>query len=137
MPPSFRNLCGVLLLIAAASGSGCGSGPALQKAKGQILVNGKNYRAGDQEQLQVIFYPDEPTPKTTYPADVKPDGTFETLGAEGRGIPPGKYRVAVANLGRPSFDIPAELSSPASPIIREILQGQETLEPIDILKLPR
>jgi len=115
--------------------SGCGSGPPMQKAKGQILVNGKNYQVGAQEQLLVIFYPDVPTPNTTYPAEVKADGSYETIGMDGRGIPPGKYRVGVTSpLGGGSVTIPAELGSPASPIVREIIQGKDSLEPIDIMK---
>jgi hypothetical protein len=127
------------LLTAAAVFSlgltGCGGGPPLQKAKGQILVNGKHYQVGAREQLLVIFYPDVPTPNTTYPADVKPDGSYETVGVDGRGIPAGKYRVGITSpLGDGNVTIPPELGSPSSPIVREVVQGQETLEPIDIMK---
>jgi len=120
----------VTLLLCCA---GCG-GSALQKAKGQILVGGKNYQVGAQEQLLVIFYPDVPSPGVTYPAEVKPDGSFETVGLEGNGIPPGKYRVSVSNMGRLSVTIPPELGQPTSPVVREVLQGKETLDPIDITR---
>jgi hypothetical protein len=114
---------------------GCGGGPPLQKAKGQVLVNGKNYQVGGREQLQVIFYPDVATPNTTYPATVKPDGSFETLGMDGNGIPAGKYRVGITSpYGGGSVTIPPEIGLSTSPIVREVVQGKDTLEPIDIMK---
>ena len=115
--------------------AGCGGGPPLQKAKGQILVNGKNYQVGGREQLQVIFYPDVATPNTTYPATVKPDGSFETLGMDGNGIPAGKYRVGITSpYGGGNVTIPPEIGLSTSPIVREVVQGKDTLEPIDIMK---
>lgn len=114
---------------------GCGGGPPLQKAKGQILVDGKNYQVGAREQLQVIFYPDVESPSTTYPAEVKSDGSYQTLGMEGRGIPPGKYRVSISSpYGGGAVPIPQPLTTSTSPVVREIVRGKATLEPIDILK---
>ncbi len=115
--------------------AGCGGGTPLQKAKGQILVDGKNYQVGAREQLLVIFYPDVAAPNTTYPAEVKSDGSFQTLGMDGKGIPPGKYRVGITSpYGGGSVTIPPEIGLPTSPIVREIVQGKEAIEPIDIMK---
>ena len=115
--------------------SGCGGGTPLQVARGQILVDGKNYQVGTREQLLVVFYPDVESPNTTYPAEVKPDGSFQTMGREGQGIPPGKYRVSISSpYGGGSATIPPELGLPTSPIVREVIQGKATLEPIDIMK---
>jgi hypothetical protein len=114
---------------------GCGGGPPLQRAKGQILVDGKNYSVGPREQLQVIFFPDVELPANTYPAEVKSDGSFETVGMDGRGIPPGKYRISISSpYGGGSVSIPTELGSATSPIVREIVMGQETVAPIDIAR---
>ncbi|MGI8978269.1 MAG: hypothetical protein ACR2FY_03490 [Pirellulaceae bacterium] len=115
--------------------AGCGGGTPMQKAKGQVLVDGKNYQVGAREQLLVIFYPDVEQPPTTYPAEVKPDGSYETVGLEGRGIPPGKYRVGLSSpYGGGSVTIPKELGLSSSPIVREVVQGKDTIEPIDIMK---
>ena len=115
--------------------AGCGGGPPTQKAKGQILVDGKNYQVRAKEQLQVIFYPDVENLTAYYPSEVKSDGSFETVGMEGHGIPPGKYRVAITSpYGGGSVAIPKQLGTKASPIVREIVKGKETIEPIDITK---
>ena len=115
--------------------AGCSGGPPMQKAKGQVLVDGKNYQVGPREQLLVIFYPDIDQPPTTYPAEVKSDGSYETVGLEGRGIPPGKYRVGLSSpYGGGSVTIPKELGLSSSPIVREVVLGKDTIEPIDILK---
>ena len=107
----------------------------MQKAKGQVLVDGKNYQVGPREQLLVIFYPDVDQPPTTYPAEVKSDGSYETVGLEGRGIPPGKYRVGLSSpYGGGSVTIPKELGLSSSPIVREVVLGKDTIEPIDIMK---
>jgi hypothetical protein len=135
------NLCSKVcpsltaVLTAGLLLSGCGGGSPLQQAKGQIMVQGKNYQVGPREQLLVIFYPDVTNPGTTYPAEVKADGSFQTVGKDGRGIPPGKYRVSITSpYGGGSVTIPKELGSAASPIVREVVLGQDTIEPIDIMK---
>lgn len=132
------NILGPFAAAAAAGlifASGCGGGPPLQRAKGQILANGKSYSVGPREQLQVVFFPDVELPASTYPAEVKSDGSFETVGMNGKGIPPGKYRISISSpYGGGSISIPPELGSATSPIVREIVMGQETLEPIDIAK---
>ena len=131
------SLCSILCAVGLLSlcvFSGCG-GPALQTAKGQIQVGGKNYQVGPREQLLVIFYPDGPNPNSTFPAEVNSDGSFQTLGMDGKGIPPGKYRVSISSpYGGGSIQIPKEIGTPQSPIVREVVQGKDTLEPIDIMK---
>ena len=129
---------GVLLLsLGAFFAAGCGSGPPLQKAKGQILVDGNKYQVGEREQLLVIFYPivEDGTPANTYPANVNKDGSFETAGMDGTGIPPGKYRVGITSpFGGGAVDLPKTLASHKSPIVREVVLGKDTLQPIDISK---
>lgn len=131
LKPLYVTLAGCVLL------AGCGSGQPLQIAKGQVLANGKNYQVGDREQLLIIFYPviEEGEPSNTYPANVKKDGSFDTTGRDGKGIPPGKYRVMISSpYGGGAVEIPKELGSPQSPITREVVLGKDILEPIDVLK---
>jgi hypothetical protein len=123
--------------LAALLFSGCNYASPLQKAKGQVLVDGKNYQVGAREQLLVIFYPvvEGGQPRNTYPANVNQDGSFETAGMDGKGIPPGKYHVSVSSpYGGGAVPIPKALDSHESPIVREIVLGKDTLEPIDISK---
>ena len=71
---------------------GCGGGPT--KPRGRLLMNGQPVTLSDKGVLQVAFIP-EPSTGTSYPALVKPDGTFEVPGVDKKGIPPGKYKVSV------------------------------------------
>ncbi len=89
----------------------------------------------------MTFYPLEGA-KTTegYPVKVDPaTGNFEITGADGKGIPPGKYRVAVSagafvgGPGGPSSKDPFEgkFGKDNSPIIREIDGKSEIIIDLD------
>jgi hypothetical protein len=53
----------------------------------------------EEEYVRVTFFPvtaDGKPPKNTYAATYNgTDGTFQAVGPDGKGIPPGKYRIAV------------------------------------------
>ena len=54
-----------------------------------------------EEYVRVTFFPvtvDGKPPANTYAASYNgAEGTFQAVGPDGRGIPPGKYRLAVAH----------------------------------------
>lgn len=84
------SLCLVVL-------SGCGDGRL--NARGRILKGGAPFTVPEAEYVRVTFFPvteDGKPPRNTYAAVYNgTDGTFRAVGPDGRGIPPGKYRVAV------------------------------------------
>jgi hypothetical protein len=115
---------------------------------GALLKGGTPYKAPQGQTLGLTFYALEvadadgkkvPAHNQPYPAVVSPDdGTFRVPGPEGRGIPPGKYRVALvrkltresleagpAPRGKAAFDRDTDLNKDAfgperSPIVREL-----------------
>ncbi len=95
----------VLLAVAAAGSlclSGCGSSSDVWVTC-EIHRHGQPYTVPETHSLQVTFYALEGKDETgkikaagePYPAGRTADGKFEVPGPEGRGIPPGKYRISV------------------------------------------
>jgi hypothetical protein len=74
---------------------GCG-GPAMIKAKGRIVQGGAPYALEEGESFRVFFVP-QGMPHDRYDSFAaafdKASGRFEVMGKDGRGLPPGKYRV--------------------------------------------
>jgi hypothetical protein len=77
---------------------GCG-GDGKLNTRGQILKGGVPFKVAEGDHLRVTFVPipaDGGRPTNQYVAVFdKTDGTFKVVGADGRGLPPGKYRVAI------------------------------------------
>jgi hypothetical protein len=81
-------------LLAAALLAGCGSrGVTVQ---GRLEMNGAPYRPAAGETVVVTFLAGAGGKAVSYPASVSAEGTFTVGGPEGKGIPPGRYRVAVS-----------------------------------------
>lgn len=83
---------GVLVL------TGCG-GDGLLKTKGRVVKDGAPFVLKEGADLGIFFYPlggDGKLGTTVYPAYFNAaDATFRVTGSDRRGMPPGKYRVAV------------------------------------------
>jgi hypothetical protein len=88
-------LAAALCLLAL---SGCGGDGRLQ-ARGRIVKGGTPFTVPEQEYVRVTFFPVTPDgkpPANTYAATYNgADGTFRAVGPDGKGIPPGKYRIAI------------------------------------------
>jgi hypothetical protein len=112
---------------------GCGGSkqePAV-RAKGRILMNGKPLAVSPQNRevgigyVRVEFYRLGPDGKPQDPPEgmvVDENGYFELMG---RGIPPGKYRIAVYHYD-PDDKLGGRFDKDHSPIVREVT-GKEDL----------
>jgi hypothetical protein len=78
--------------------SGC-SDNHLIKPKGRIVKGGAPFQAGEGENFRIILAPADPPQGSSYdsyPAEYhREDGTFQVVGKDGKGLPPGKYRVGL------------------------------------------
>jgi hypothetical protein len=92
----------LLILGLAAAGLGlaaAGCGGNLLQTQGRVLKGGQPLIPRDGEAVQVTFVPiaaDGKPPVDFYYAEVdQATGTFRPAGKDKKGMPPGKYRVAV------------------------------------------
>jgi hypothetical protein len=94
-----RGFLAAALCLALASG--CGRGGRLNTA-GRIVKGGAPYTVPQEEYVRVTFFPvtsDGKPPQNTYIATYNgADGTFRAVGPDGKGIPAGKYRIALEHL---------------------------------------
>jgi hypothetical protein len=90
-----RVVCPLLCTLLLLSLSGCGSGKVL--ATGKVVEKGVPLKVSDKGFLTVKFLSIDPAAGgAVYPTKVnKEDGTFVIIGPDDRGIPPGKYKVAI------------------------------------------
>jgi hypothetical protein len=150
-----RNLLVLALLIAPL---GCGGSSNTVWVTGKLLKGGARYDVPKDQAVSVTFVAlevkdasgksvQDPEP---YLADLDPDsGTFTVLGPDRRGIPTGKYRVAVTQrLKRESYDAVKKQSKnkaltretdmlgnrfglDTSPIVREVPKSTDLVIDLD------
>ena len=118
--------------------TGCG-GDGRLNVKGRLLKNGQALKLTDPDFVRVIFFPvttDGRPPKNTYLAAVDDDdGTFEAVGPDGRGVPPGKYRIAI-ELNRKRKDmLKGSFDGDRSPFVFDVDSSTKELV-IDLDKPP-
>jgi hypothetical protein len=119
-------------LVLAVAVVGCGSGKL--HTKGRLLMDGKPLAVSEEDTVRVIFVPvPEPgkRPENTYMAAFHPeDGTFTAVGADGKGLPPGKYRIAVEYTKKKRDMLKGAFDSGKSPFVYDIDQstGELTLD---------
>jgi hypothetical protein len=93
---AYRN--GAAALLCALLLAGCG-GDGMLKPKGRVVIGAAPFALKEGADLGIFFYPlggDGKLGTTVYPAFFNAaDSTFTVTGADRRGLPPGKYRVAV------------------------------------------
>jgi hypothetical protein len=108
------SLASLAFLTASVIASpGCGGGNTLW-VTGKLLKGGTQYAPSKDQLVTITFIAlggQDPSGKTVqggepYQAEYDPaSGTFSVPGPDGRGIPPGKYRVAVTQkLERSAYD---------------------------------
>jgi hypothetical protein len=114
----YRHLALALSIIALISVAGCGGGGNTVWVKGKLLKGGSKYTPPEDQFVSVTFVTleaQDASGKTNQggdmcTAEIDPEtGAFEVPGPDRRGIPPGKYRVAVTQrMKREAFDAARE-----------------------------
>ncbi|HEV3258425.1 MAG TPA: hypothetical protein VG013_16210 [Gemmataceae bacterium] len=120
----------LLCLLVGLLSLGCG-GSSLIKAKGRIIKGGQPYVPGAGEGLRIFFVPLEPPAGSrhdSFAAVYQPDdGTFQVMGKDGKGLPPGKYRVSLQLMKAKEDLLGGKLLGPKSPFICEVTGGHDDL----------
>jgi hypothetical protein len=102
---------------------GC-DGSSSINAKGIILKGGQPYCTRQGEGLRIIFMPLDPPTGTQYDsfaAAYDPaDGTFQVLGKDGKGLPPGKYRIGMQLMSKKEDLWAGQLMGKKSPFTCEV-----------------
>ena len=96
-----RHLAPIVLVLVLLPG--CGGSGHYVWVTGKLLQGGAPYKAPEGQSASLTFVAIETqdasgrTIKNTdqYQADLEDDGSYKVPGPEGKGIPPGKYRIAV------------------------------------------
>lgn len=117
----------------------CGCGPKMLKTKGRVLKDGAPFLPGEGEFLRVTFVPLFEGGKLAddfYVAQVNSkDATFQVVGKDLRGMPPGKYRVAIELDRRRSDQLHGQFGPEASPFIYDVDSGSPEIV-VDLAKPP-
>jgi hypothetical protein len=125
-----RTLIGTLLFLAVGLSTGC-SGGGGSKVNGKIVKGGQPFTLSDKGVFVLVFVNEAENPPKMYNATTKPDGTFTVIGADGKGIPPGKYKVQVQAMDPyPQKDLLGGKFAPAekSPLTVEVGKGEIVVE---------
>jgi len=118
---------GSVLVLIALFLSGCGDGRI--KARGRIVKNGAPFQLGEGEGLRIVFAPVEASGATyeSYVAVFNKDGSFQVMGRDGKGLPPGKYRVALEHLKKKQDLLKGAFDGQNTPIVREVTDGSNEI----------
>ena len=131
-----RKISLMLLCLAVAGGalSGCGdSGPPRAKIKGEVTNDGEPLKVKPMVgKVQVTFFPLSEKGEITgdpQEAAIQPSGEFTVHGTEGKGILPGKYKIAVRQWDEfPNKDVlEGKADKDHTTIIRDIKDGDEVI----------
>lgn len=117
----------------------CGCGQKMLKTKGRILKDGVPFLPGEGEFVRVTFVPIPDPGKTVEDCYVAQyngvNGTFQVAGKDLRGMPAGKYRVAIELDRRRSDQLHGQFSAEASPFVFDV-DGRTKEIVIDLAKPP-
>jgi hypothetical protein len=113
---------GSVVVLIALFASGCGSGDGRFQARGRLVKNGAPFKLAEAEGMRIAFVPYEAGESTfdTYVAVFTGDGSFKVTGKDGKGLPPGKYRVTVEHLKKKKDLLKGAFSGKKTPIVREV-----------------
>jgi len=79
--------------------------------------------------MRIVFVPYEASGSTfdTYVAVFDGNGSFKVTGKDGKGLPPGKYRVTVEHLKKKEDLFKGAFSGKRTPIVREVTNSSNEI----------
>ena len=111
------------LAVLALVVTGCG-GDGLLRTQGRLLKGGQPFIPKEGEFIEITFVPilpDGKPPGDHYYADVdQTTGTFQPAGKNKKGMPPGKYRVAVELMKKKKDLFGGKFDAEKSPFIFDV-----------------
>jgi hypothetical protein len=114
----------VCLLVA-----GCGDGK--MRTRGRVVMGGQPLCPAEGESVRVTFVPilpDGSPPRDHYFAEYDPAaGTFESSGKDRKGMPPGKYRVAVEYKKKKQDVFDGKYDENRSPYVFDVDTGSQEI----------
>jgi hypothetical protein len=120
----------LLLLLIGLLAVGCGDGSHV-KARGRLVKGGQPFVTAEGEGLRIFFAPlNAPEGKQydSYAAEYRREGgTFVVKGKDGKGLPPGKYRVSLQLMKNREDRFQGKLMGPKSPLTCEVTDGGKDL----------
>jgi len=133
---------GVLAAVVALAGCGGGGddGPQVTAVSGELTKGGQPLEVSGREvgtgRVVVEFYQlkdDGSVSTDPFEAEVAPDGSFQVAGLKGRGIPPGKYKIAVRQWDPyPQTDrLNGAFSRDQTPLVRQVESGKPLVIDLD------
>ena len=118
------TVVGLCILI-----TGCGDGRL--RTKGRLLKGGQPFIAPEGEFIHVTFVPIPPDGKPAtdyYYAEVdQTTGTFRPAGKDLKGMPPGKYRVAVELMKKKKDQFGGKFDTQKSPFVFDVDGGTKEI----------
>ncbi len=102
--------------------TGCGDGRL--RTKGQLLKGGQPFIPPEGEYLEITFVPirsdGQPVPDYYYAEVDQTAGTFRPAGKDLKGMPPGKYRVAVELMKKKKDQFGGKFDTIRSPFVFDV-----------------
>jgi hypothetical protein len=125
---------GAALLLTALLAAGCGkAGPVVHKVSGRLTKGGQPLQVAGQEariglvQLKFFRIDDQgQIGAESWDATADANGNFTVMGPDGKGLPPGKYRVAVFQFDPyPQDKLKGAFNEKKSRIVRDVSGATE------------
>jgi hypothetical protein len=118
-----RVLAAGLAVARPAAAPGCG-GDGLLRTQGRLLKGGQPFVPKEGEYVEITFVPipsDGKPAQDYYFADVdQTTGTFQPAGKNKKGMPPGKYRVAVELMKKKKDQFGGKFDAEKSPFVFDV-----------------
>lgn len=109
-----------------------GCGASRIKARGRLVQKGEPFVPGEKDGVvHVAFFPDgqqsDDLSRSYLVKFNRADGTFQVTGADGKGVPPGKYRVTVALMKNHKDEFKGRFNAKNSPLLCEVKNASEEI----------